>query len=376
MALLQPGCGLLLGQAARRESADDSGSRRSRTEATESHTDGGPSSVRLVRAASARPDSRAGAGATPTARMPLDAFAPVLIRDSFQAMGVMNTVVVDDAAALRGAMALVKAQVQEIDQVCSRFRPESELSRLNRCSGGDAVRLSPLLEEAIVAALQAAAMSRGLVDPTVGRLVEEIGYTVSFGDMPADGPPLELSVRHLVGWQALDYDPSSHTLRLPAGTSIDLGASGKAWAADRAAITVAEAFGVAVAVDCGGDIAVCGLAPDGGWPIRVSADEEDAEGQDITLFDGGLATSGTTARRWRRGGLELHHIIDPLTGLPAQTPWTMVSVAAATCLEANAASTAALIMGKRGPEWLSEHGLPARLVDVRGDVVYTCGWSA
>lgn len=308
--------------------------------------------------------------------MPLDAFAPVLIRDSFQAMGVMNTVVVDDAAALRGAMALVKAQVQEIDQVCSRFRPESELSRLNRCSGGDAVRLSPLLEEAIVAALQAAAMSRGLVDPTVGRLVEEIGYTVSFGDMPADGPPLELSVRHLVGWQALDYDPSSHTLRLPAGTSIDLGASGKAWAADRAAITVAEAFGVAVAVDCGGDIAVCGLAPDGGWPIRVSADEEDAEGQDITLFDGGLATSGTTARRWRRGGLELHHIIDPLTGLPAQTPWTMVSVAAATCLEANAASTAALIMGKRGPEWLSEHGLPARLVDVRGDVVYTCGWSA
>ena len=94
------------------------------------------------------------------------------------------------------------------------------------------------------------------------------------------------------------------------------------------------------------------------------------------MFDGGLATSGTTARRWRRGGVDLHHIIDPATGMPAQSPWAMVSVAAATCVEANAAATAALIMGERAPRWLDEASLPARLVSIDGGVSFAGGWSA
>jgi len=291
-------------------------------------------------------------------------------------MGTANTVVVDDPAALPAATAMVRRQLEEIDEVCSRFRPDSELSRLNRSGGSANVALSPLLEGAITAALQAAEMTGGLVDLSVGRLVEEAGYTVTFRDMLPDGPPLELRVRHIPGWRALHLDPAAHTLTLPPGTSIDLGASGKAWAADRAADAVAETLGVAVAVDCGGDIAVRGPLPDGGWPMRVATDVDASDGQDIVMFDGGLATSGTTARRWRRGGVELHHIIDPATGLPAQTPWTMVTVAAATCLEANAAATAALIMGKRGIEWLSDLALPARLVDLDGAVHYAGGWSA
>jgi thiamine biosynthesis lipoprotein ApbE len=295
---------------------------------------------------------------------------------SFDAIGTTNTVAVDEPSALPTAVAMVKAQIQEIDEVCSRFRPDSELCRLNRRVGGDDVALSPLLEEAVVAALRTAEMTGGLVDLTVGRCVEEAGYTVTFRDLPADGPPLQLCVRRAVGWRALKYDPVAHTLRLPAGTAIDLGASGKAWAADRSAAEVADRLGVAVAVDCGGDIALRGPLPEGGWPIRVAADVGAAGGQNISVFDGGLATSGTTARRWRRGGIELHHIIDPFTGLPARTPWAMVSVAAATCLEANAAATAALIMGEPGRAWLDSLHLPARLVDVSGAVHYAGGWSA
>ncbi len=291
-------------------------------------------------------------------------------------MGTTNTVVVDDPAALPAALAMVREQFQEIDEVCSRFRPESELSRLNRHSGEGEVSLSPLLEEAISAALHTAEMTGGLVDLTVGRLVEEAGYTVTFRDVPPEGPPLELRVRHVAGWRSLHYDPTAHTLKLQAETAIDLGASGKAWAADRAAGAVAASLGVAVAVDCGGDIAVRGPLPEGGWPMRVAADQDATEGQDIVMFDGGLATSGTTVRRWRRGGVELHHIIDPTTGLPAKTPWAMVTVAAATCVEANAAATAALIMGARGLAWLSDLELPARLVDVDGTVHYAGGWSA
>ena len=308
--------------------------------------------------------------------MPLDPLQTLLTFDSFAAIGTLNRVVVDEASALPEAMAIVQAEIHEIDRVCSRFREDSELSRLNRSGQGRETELSPLLEEAIVAALQTAEMTGGLVDLTVGRCVEDVGYTVTFRDLPPEGPALELHVQRAVGWRSLHYDPVAHTVRLPEGVTLDLGASGKAWAADRSATAVAERLGVSVAVDCGGDIAVRGPHPPGGWPVRVAADIDADEYQDIVLFDGGLATSGTTARRWRRGGVELHHIIDPATGMPARTPWAMVSVAAATCVEANAAATAALIMGEPALRWLEDARLPSRLVDVSGAVSFAGGWDA
>jgi FAD:protein FMN transferase len=300
----------------------------------------------------------------------------VLSVDSFKAIGTLNTVVVDEPSALPEAMAIVQAEIREIDRVCSRFREDSELSQLNRGEHDADVPLSELLEEAIVAALRTAEMTGGLVDLTVGKCLEDVGYTVTFRDLPLEGPPLEIRIRRRIGWQSLAYDPIAHTIRVPHGVSLDLGASGKAWAADRAATSVATQLGVSVAVDCGGDIAVRGPHPEGGWPVRVAADEDAGEWQDVMVFDGGLATSGTTARRWRRGGVELHHIIDPSTGMPAETPWAMVTVAAATCLEANAAATAALIMGDSASAWLDECQLPARLVDVGGGVHFAGGWSA
>ena len=91
---------------------------------------------------------------------------------------------------------------------------------------------------------------------------------------------------------------------------------------------------------------------------------------------GGLATSSVTCRRWRRAGRELHHIVDPRTGYPARGPWRTVTVAAASCAEANAASTAAIIAGEQAPAWLTVQGLPSRLVAHDGTVVRCCGWPA
>lgn len=300
----------------------------------------------------------------------------MLTHDTFVAMGTENTVLVTDPGAMTAAMAIVKEEISAIDEACSRFRADSELSRLNRRAGKGKVQLSALLEEAILAALAAAEMTGGLVDLTVGRCLEEAGYSVTFRDLPADGPPVRLQVRKVIGWEALRYDPTDHTLALPEGVGIDLGAAGKAWAADRSANAAFDSLGISVAVNCGGDIALRGSAPAGGWPVRVALDEVSDQYQDIVVFDGGLASSGTTSRRWRRGGVELHHIIDPSTGLPAETPWAMVSVAAATCVEANAAATAALIMGRDARQWLEARALPARLVDSRGSVTYTGGWTA
>ena len=291
-------------------------------------------------------------------------------------MGTLNTVAVDDPGALVAAAAMVEDLIVRIDKTCSRFRTDSELSELNRHAGSGAVAMSELMESALVAALRTAEMTAGLVDPTVGRCVEEIGYTVTYGMLPSDGPALSLRVHRVKGWRSLVYDSAAHALAIPAGTTIDLGASGKAWAADMAAALVEKELGIGVLVECGGDVAVSGPAPVTGWPVRVVEDIGLPGGQDVVLRDGGLATSGTASRRWRRGGVELHDIIDPATGLPAKTPWTMVTVAAATCVEANAASTAALIMGESAPAWLDELKLPARLVRADGGVQYAGGWAA
>jgi thiamine biosynthesis lipoprotein len=304
----------------------------------------------------------------------LDTVAPVLSAASFPAMGSTVTVAVDDPTALSDALVVVREEITEIDRVCSRFRPHSELSRLNRRAGGPPLPVSPLLEEAIAVALEVARITRGLVDPTVGRCLHDLGYTVTFRDLPTDGPPLELRLRSAPGWRVVEHDAVAHTVRLPAEVWLDLGASGKAWAADRAATVAAERLGAGVAVDCGGDIAVAGPAPANGWPVRVGEWPQAPDGQEVLVHDGGLATSGTTARRWRRGGREIHHIVDPSTGLPAATPWRLVSVAAASCVEANAAATAALLLGDAAWDWLDGLTLPSRLVDRDGRAHPTRGW--
>jgi thiamine biosynthesis lipoprotein len=296
---------------------------------------------------------------------------------SFPALGTTAAVTVVDAKALPAALAIVQEELRRIDETCSRFRDDSELAQLNR-SAGVPFASSPLLLEALAVALSAAARTDGDVDPTVGRSMGALGWDSDFTVVVARrGQAPRMRIVPAAGWQRVRLDRARGLARIPAGVEIDLGATAKALAADRCARRVHEAAGARALVNLGGDIALAGPAPAGGWPIRVTDDHRSAataEGQTIALAGGGLATSSTTVRRWRAGDAELHHIVDPRTGAPAAEVWKTVSVAAGTCVEANSASTAAIVRGEKAVAWLERAGLPARLVRRDGATTYTCGW--
>ncbi|MDO0911368.1 FAD:protein FMN transferase [Streptomyces sp. DT2A-34] len=298
----------------------------------------------------------------------------------WRALGTSVRLVVTDPALLDSCNLLLARHLAEVDAACSRFRTDSELASLDD-SAGRPVRVSPLLAEALAVALRAAETTDGDVDPTVGSAMEVIGYDRDFTLVSEDDRPVRLRVRRAPGRRQVRLDRETGTVSVPAGVRLDLGATAKAWAADRAAAMLAEAAGCGVLVSLGGDTAVAGEPPAGGWQIRVQdvtgpVDETPTQGPYATvgLHSGGLATSGTAARNWRRGGHALHHIVDPRTGLPVRSPWRTVSVAAATCADANAASTAALVKGAGAERRLTRLGLPARLVAQDGTVVTTPGW--
>ncbi|TKA04945.1 FAD:protein FMN transferase [Actinacidiphila oryziradicis] len=297
----------------------------------------------------------------------------------FRALGCDARLVVTDPDHLEACRWLLEKDLATIDATCSRFRSDSELASLDT-AGGRTTPIGALLGEALSVALRAAEATDGDVDPTVGSAMNELGYDRDFTLVHRDGRPVRLTVRPVPGWRRVRLDRAAGTVTMPPGTRLDLGATAKAWAADRAAQMLAAASGCGVLVSLGGDTAVAGKPPEGGWRIRVQDitghPDEPATGPDTTVAirEGGLATSGTSARRWRRGGQEMHHIVDPRTGRPVRTPWRTVTVAAATCADANTASTAALVRAAAAYNWLERLRLPARLVATDGSVVRTTGW--
>ena len=297
--------------------------------------------------------------------------AATLASTSWQALGTTVALQVIDASALTSARAAVELELTAIDRACSSFRADSELAYVNGAAGRP-VRVSAHLMEALALALRAAELTDGDVDPTVGRALALAG---AYGAPCEPAQRLTLTVSR--GWRTVHLDHQSRTVRMARGIRLDLGATAKAWAADRAARAAAEAGDCGALVGIGGDIATCGAAPARGWRVHVTDDhrsECSAPGQTVAIFDGGLASSSTTVRRWRREGHEMHHIIDPRTGEPAVSPWRTASVAAASCADANIASTAALIRGERASGWLAELGLPARLVDHAGHSHHLGAW--
>jgi thiamine biosynthesis lipoprotein len=303
---------------------------------------------------------------------------------TWEALGTNVVLQVTDPDALASARTTVEAELTAIDRACSRFRADSELARVN-AAAGRAVTAGPLLIAALEVALRAAELTGGDVDPTVGRALELAGYDRDWrllAPPQAEGAQVQaqgaIVARLRSGWQTVALDRVNATIRVPAGIRLDLGATAKAWAADRAASAAAPS-GCGVLVAIGGDIATAGPAPAGGWQIRVTDDhrsEVSAPGQTVTIRSGGLATSSTTVRRWSHAGQTMHHIIDPDTGAPVQTSWRTVSAAAASCTDANIATTAALVRAAGAPEWLAGLGLPARLVDRDGKVLTIGGWPA
>jgi thiamine biosynthesis lipoprotein len=286
---------------------------------------------------------------------------------------------VDDRDALETAHEVLTRELDAIDLACSRFRSDSELARVN-ASSGDEVLVSPLLLEALRTALDASEVSAGLVDPTIGRTLRLAGYDASFSVIRGrDGSLVRPSFVRDPDWRTVELDEARHTVRAPKGVELDLGATAKALAADRAARQAHAATGTAVLVSLGGDIAVVGEPPAGGWSVRIAEDNAaplEAPGPTVAISSGGLATSGTTLRRWASADGPLHHIVDPRTGRPAKAYWRTVTVAAASCVDANTASTAAIVLGEQAPRWLLERGLPARLVRYDWVTSYVAGWPA
>ena len=307
---------------------------------------------------------------------PLSRDLPAPIR--FRALGTTAVVAVADGSARDEAGSLLAAELDAIDRACSRFRDDSELARLN-ASPGRWLSVSSLFLGALEVALTAARTTNGLVDPTIGRALRVLGYDRDFASVAADGAPLRVRVERTPGWRAIDVDSAAHRVRVPPRVELDLGATAKAFAADRAALGIALATGTGVIVSLGGDRSIAGPAPERGWTIRVT-DRHDAPangsgpGATLALETGGLATSGTSVRSWNRGAQRLHHLVDPRTGRPAAPVWRTATVAAPTCVDANVASTAAIVLGDDARAWLEARRLPARLVTQEGSVVVLGGW--
>lgn len=273
-------------------------------------------------------------------------------------------VTVTDRTALEEAVAIVTAHLAEVDEVANRFRSDSEI---RRGSG----RMSPLFARHLDAALAAAEATDGLIDPTVGGILGDLGYDRDIALIHDQDVPVKAVVRRLPHWRKVRR--IDDLLELPRGTELDFGATSKALAADDAAALVADRLGVGVLVGIGGDIATAGDGPEGGWRIRVDAGVGDTH--DIQLPSGAaIATSSTIRRTWRLDGVRQHHLIDPRTCAPAVTPWAAITVASDTCVRANTATTAAMIQGDTALEWLHQLGHPARLVDRAGAVVTIAGW--
>ncbi len=292
------------------------------------------------------------------------------------ALGCLMRLVVTRPSHLTAAKKAVDEVVDAIDAAASRFREDSELSRLNSRPETDVV-VSPLLADAIAVALRAARMTDGAVDPTVGFALKRVGYDRDFSAVPAHGKAIRAIATPIPGWRAVEFSRRSRLVRLPRGVELDLGATAKALAADMAAEAAGLAIGGGALVGLGGDIAVAGECPPGGWQIQVSEDSSapvDESEETVSITSGGIATSSTLVRSWSRGGRVLHHIIDPASGLPTTGPWRTATVAAGSCVDANTAATAAIVLGKLAVSWLETRNIPARLIDRESNVARIAGW--
>jgi thiamine biosynthesis lipoprotein len=282
---------------------------------------------------------------------------------SFRAMGCsVQAQVESDNARAEEHLARVPGWFETWEARLSRFRPQSELSRLN-ARAGETVEVSPILWEVIQDALEAARISEGLVTPTVLPSLEAAGYDRSFAELERDGVEPAAAPVKTADWREIYLEPKRRRLRLPPGSKLDLGGIGKGWAADRAAARLKH-LGPAM-VEAGGDIALSGPRRRGGaWRIAV-ADPRQSDGDlaHLAVASGGVATSGKDRRRWRRGGVWQHHLIDPRTGGPSDSDVWSATVLGPSLRIAETAAKVALILGAdAGLAWIERRSNLAALL--------------
>lgn len=295
---------------------------------------------------------------------------------SFEALGTYVYVGTRDRNDVATANQLASVILRDIDDTCSRFREDSDLSRVNRVPG-QWVDVDPLLVQAIEVACEAARQTDGLVNPLLGRPLVFAGYDHDF-EMLDGGQFWHSSAEpwqpapDVEAWADIELDAQGG-VKIPVGTAVDLGATAKAWAADLIATAFVEHLDGPGLISLGGDLRIS--KPDGEpWLVGVSEKPQAPHEQVIGLNEGGLATSSTQVRQWRRGGVRMHHVIDPRTGRPVQEVWRTASATGPTCTAANVASTAAIVLGRQAPDWLNDHDVSARLVAVNGTVAFTGQW--
>jgi thiamine biosynthesis lipoprotein len=246
----------------------------------------------------------------------------------------------------------------------SRFRPDSELSRLNAAAGRP-VMASPVLREVLGVALAAAGATGGLVDPTVLGILEAAGYSVSIEAGPRvsrerTALPDHMAVRVLADGR----------VHLPQGMGIDLGGVAKGWTVDRSA-DLLKGY-PSWLVNAGGDLYARGAGPSSeGWTVGV--EDPYCPGTDALVLqvrDAAVATSSTMRRRWASAdGAECHHLIDPRTGRPAETDLVSVTVLGCTVVDAEVEAKALLLLGSAGARRRAAwRDTAAVLIDERGDV--------
>lgn len=313
---------------------------------------------------------------------PITAGADRVYSLSLRAIGTHVRLLTTDAYVLDAARLMLAERLDELDAVASRFRTDSELALINRTSRiaaaeeHDVVHLSVsrALGDHLTHALDVAALTDGLVTPTVGNALITAGY-----DADID------VVRHRAAANRSDSHPApvdvhsecmlhGTTLTLSAGATLDLGSTAKAVAAQQWSAQIASRVGAGILLDLGGDLACAGPCPSGGW--RIGVVDWTRRTRQVVLADDGqsFATSSTRVRTWRSGQSWRHHIIDPRTGSPAHSPWAQVTCASTATQWANAASTASIILGADAPDWLAARRIPALLVAHDGTETRVAGW--
>ncbi|MCA1599060.1 MAG: FAD:protein FMN transferase [Chloroflexi bacterium] len=298
-----------------------------------------------------------------------------LCRVDFPAMGTMVSLLLPTPRAASGTAA-VRALFAGWEGTLSRFRPDSELSYLNR-RAGETVAVGALLFEVIATALAAARASGGLYDPTLLRQIEGLGYDRSFESLPSHTTPAVTGTLRAGGWRGVYLEPASRRVTLPAGVGLDLGGIAKGMAVDAALARLAALGAAPAMVNAGGDLAVRGLPPDGdAWMVAIARREGGGDHL-LPLHHGAVATSGVARRHWRQGAEARHHLLDPRTGLPAASGLWSVTVVAARCTQAEAAAKVAFVLGPgTGARFLDRQGLAGLFIGEDGRQRRAGAWPA
>jgi len=277
-----------------------------------------------------------------------------------------GTLLVTDPDVAPRAEEILWSWIGRADSSVNRFLPTSEISQLNK--SGHLENATDDFLAFLGAACEAAALTNGLCDPTVLSALVAWGYDRDFDELSSEVGVIESSSQPSCGLDSVIVD--GRRVNSPCG--LDVGASAKALVADAVADAIEPLSGVLVEI--GGDVSVRSANSDAPWTVGVAPDGPNVTAPRIDVRHGGVATSSMTHRSWMTSQGRAHHIIDPRTGRPAVSQWSAVTVAAPSCLFANALATAAFLWDDDAPWHIGQTGWAGRLVRHDGDVVTVGSW--